>query len=412
MLEQSPSAFFSARVSLILYSLHVHVLLLILGLLLLVPALPLAVELFTLSLAALLPARKLRTSTGNSLLAVVIPAHNEQKLISSCIRSLQASATEATTIYVVAHNCSDATAANAAAAGAIVLELNESSGHGKGAALHYGFTHALSQGADGVLVIDADSTVSPNLIPAVTSALQGGSQAVQCRYIVANPSDSARTRLQSLALLGMNVLRPRGRSRLALSCGIFGNGFALAASTLARVPYTAHSVVEDLEYHLLLLRAGIRVDFLDSAQVLGEMPDNAAAAQTQRARWEGGRQLMRRRHALPLLFSSLRHPALLEPALDLLSVPLATGVLFTLAALALAILSHTAWLLICAASVLSTFVLYVLAAAVLGEDPLANLISLAMAPFYLAFKVASIPATRRAARKDATWVRTDRNKES
>ena len=67
----------------------------------------------------------------------------------------------------------------------------------------------------------------------------------------------------NIALLAFNVMRPRGRDRLALSCGILGNGFALRRETIEAVPYEAGSVVEDLEYHLRLVRAGKKVQFAD-----------------------------------------------------------------------------------------------------------------------------------------------------
>jgi hypothetical protein len=45
--------------------------------------------------------------------------------------------------------------------------------------------------------------------------------------------------------------------------------------------------VEDVEYHLALLRAGIRVRFIDTAGVRGEMPATSKSSRAQRARWEG-----------------------------------------------------------------------------------------------------------------------------
>jgi hypothetical protein len=77
---------------------------------------------------------------------------------------------------------------------------------------------------------------------------------VQVRYTTLNADASLRTRLMNVALMAFNALRPRGRERIGLSAGILGNGFALAAETLRPGPYTADSVVEDLEYHLLLVR--------------------------------------------------------------------------------------------------------------------------------------------------------------
>jgi cellulose synthase/poly-beta-1,6-N-acetylglucosamine synthase-like glycosyltransferase len=370
------------------------------GIALLLPTLPLVLELCVLTLAAVFPARVPSSgSTAEILLAVLIPAHNEEKLISACLCSLGKSFP----IFVVAHNCTDATAALASAAGAKVLELNDDGTRGKGAALHHGFTQALAAGAQSVLVIDADSTVSRNLLDTVHTAFASGAAAVQVRYVAANPDASTGTRLQALALRGINVLRPRGRARLGLSCGIFGNGFALSAATLKRVPYLAHSIVEDLEYHFALIRAGIRVDFLNDATVFGQLPDNNDAAGTQRARWEGGRALLRRRLAFPLLGEVLRgHLSLLEPLLDLLSVPLADAALLLL-------LATFTPARIYAGFSLEIFGLYILIAALLGGEPLRDLAALGQAPFYLAFKIANFGRTRRAARGDTAWVRTERN---
>lgn len=385
-----------------------HVILSVLGVLLTLATLPLVLELLVLSVAAALPPRRLslNLAAAEPRLAVIIPAHNESRLITPCVHSVLGQAEP----WVIAHNCTDTTADAARAAGAHVLELNESSGHGKGAALHYGFTAALAAGFHAVLVLDADSVATPTLIPETVAALRAGAPATQARYLVRNPSDTPRTRLMGLALLGMNVLRPRGRTRLGLSCGIFGNGFALAAATLRLIPYTAGSVVEDLEYHLLLVRAGIPVTFLDAAAVLGEMPDNTAAASTQRARWEGGRLLMRRQHA-PGLAQAVAggNLRLAEPLLDLLALPLATEAALLMATLVLAIVGMLPWLGFYAAFALGTLILYVIVAATLGEEPSRNLRALLAAPAYLLFKASMVPATRQAAKKDAAWVRTERN---
>jgi GT2 family glycosyltransferase len=378
------------------------------GVLLLLATLPLSVELLLLPLAAALPPRRARVrATTNFRLAVVVPAHNEEKLIRPCVNSLLSDRETPVEVFVVAHNCTDRTAEFATQSGARVLPLDGAGG--KGLALDHGFRHALELGADAVLVIDADSVVSKNLLAAVIGAIRAGADAVQTRYQVANVDTNFRTRLSALALLGMNVLRPRGRSRLGLSCGIFGNGFALSASTLARVPYTANSLVEDLEYHLRLVQAGIRVEFLDNAIVFGEMPERSAAALTQRSRWEGGRTLMRRQWTVRLLKGALGGKRrLIEPLLDLLALPLAMQTILLLVALAVPV----TWLRVYGVAGLALVILYVVVAASLSSDPADALRALAAAPGYLLWKLLMIPRTRLASRKNAAWVRTERNAEA
>jgi hypothetical protein len=378
------------------------------GFALFLATLPLTLELLVLSCAAALPARRIasRAST-NFRLAVVIPAHNEERLIGTCVRSLLEDHETKFEVFVVAHNCTDRTAPLAAQAGARVLPLDGP--RGKGLALDHGFRAALELGADAVLVIDADSIVSLNLLAAVSGALRAGAGAVQTRYQVANASTNVRTRLAALALFGMNVLRPRGRSRLGLSCGIFGNGFALSAATLRRVPYTANSLVEDLEYHLRLVEAGIKVEFLDHATVFGEMPERSAAASTQKARWEGGRALMRRewtpRVVRAVLTGRTRY---LEPLLDLCALALATQVVL----LGAATLLRLPWLLGYALAAWLGVLLYLSVSIALSPDPLESAGALVAAPFYIVWKLLLIPRTRLTAHKDAAWVRTQRNAEA
>lgn len=389
-----------------------HLLLNICGAVLLIITLPLVLELATVTAANLLPARKRRrASSADSVpdtapLAVIVPAHNEELLVSRCVESLRASGGDAVRIYVVAHNCSDATAARAASAGALVLELNDPATAGKGFALRYGFEHALAAGASALMVVDADSTVSPNTVPAVQAALAQGARVAQCRYEMISTTQSSGTRLAALAFRGFNVIRPRGRARLSLSAGILGNGFAISRPVLEVIPYEAFSVVEDLEYHLHLVMAGERVRYIDEALISAEFPESRAGEAVQRSRWEGGRLRTARVWAFPLLGQVLQGRwRLLEPFCDLTGLPMAYGV----CALLLAACFPLAWIRWYAAASLCVVLAHVLTAAWAGEDFLGTLKLLAMTPAYIVRKLWLIPGVARGARAKAAWIRTERN---
>ncbi len=362
-----------------------------LGFILVLCSLPLLVELFVLTAAASLPRfrGKKREKTLKSLnLTVLVPAHNEETLVGRCVRSVLASCGPGTDILVVAHNCTDQTAVRAQEAGARVLVLDNRELRGKGSALRYGLANAALNCADAVLVLDADSVVSSTLIEVVRERFLSGAQALQCRYEVHNVNDGPRTKMMALALHAFNVIRPRGRDALGLSSGILGNGFALSRDVLARIPYKADSVVEDLEYHLLLVHDGIRVRFIDEAIVYGEMPVTAAAATTQRARWEGGRKRMAKQWTPRLLASVLRgRVSLFEPLLDLLSVPIATEVMLLLLAACLPLL----WMRLYALAGFADLALHVLAAARSGLGIRASLHILANVPRYILWKICITP---------------------
>jgi cellulose synthase/poly-beta-1,6-N-acetylglucosamine synthase-like glycosyltransferase len=370
--------------------------------------LPGTLELLMLSVAGLLPSRRRAASRPDRFrLAIVVPAHNEELNIAGCVKSLLAATRNGIdlTIAVVADNCEDQTAEVAREAGARVLVRKNATKRGKGYALDYAFGILQPEGYDAYAVIDADSNVSPNLFTETVAAFHAGAEATQCSYVVRNSNDSVRTRLLSVALLAFNVLRPRGRDRLGLSAGIYGNGFALSAATLKAVPYTADSVVEDLEFHLALVRAGRRVQFLDRATVYGEMPVAGAGVKTQRARWEGGRFRMMA-EKIPLLTVEILKGRLrlMEPCLDLMLLPLAFHVLLLL----LAAFTPFRPARDLALAGLAVVVFHLFAAIAAGGGTWKDVAVLGAAPFYVLWKVLLLPKVIATSRSGAAWVRTER----
>lgn len=388
-----------------------HILFTLSGAVLVGVTLPLVLELLLVTSANLLPGRQSMAKgeppeKRDTELVIVIPAHNEELLVGRCVASLRSSVGLSVRILVVAHNCADSTAVNAGASGSEVLVYNDPTATGKGFALRRGFEHALSTGANAVMVVDADSVVTPNAVGAVISAFASGARVVQCRYEMFSATDRASTRLAALAFRGFNVIRPRGRERLGLSAGILGNGFAIAGAVLKAIPYDAFSIVEDLEYHLHLVMAGERVRYLDEAVISADFPESRAGEAVQRSRWEGGRLHTARILALPLAGKILRgNVRLLEPLFDLTGLPMAYGVF----ALLLAACIPLAWLRWYAAVSLGIVLAHVLATAWAGPDFLKTLRLLALAPFYILRKLWMIPGVVRGSSAKAAWVRTERN---
>ena len=235
---------------------------------------------------------------------ILVPAHNEAGGIAATVESLLAIdyPRELFEVLVVADNCKDDTAGCARAAGARVLERDDAELRGKGYALAYAFEASLAEEAlDAVVVVDADTVVSPNLLRAFDARLQAGAQAVQADYAVRNVDAGWRTRLMAIALGMFHVVRSRGRESAGLSCGLRGNGMCFTKEVMSRVPHDAFSVVEDLEYGIRLGQHGYRVHYAGEAHVYGEMVSSEKASRSQRTRWESGRDQIAKLHALPLL---------------------------------------------------------------------------------------------------------------
>jgi cellulose synthase/poly-beta-1,6-N-acetylglucosamine synthase-like glycosyltransferase len=376
---------------------------------LVVATLPLLVELLCLTVGAILPVSN--DEDGNNAaaplkrLTVIVPCHNEEVTVVRCIESLKA-AGPGQEILVIAHNCSDRTAELAAKAGARVEVVNDLTKQGKGHALKHGFDFAFANlGAEAVMIVDADSTVSPNIMTEVLKRL-ATSPVVQCRYQVKNYAASWRTTLTSLAFLGINVVRARGRDRLGLSSGIFGNGFAMRKEVLDNVEYDAHSIVEDMEFHLALVDHGYRVRFIREAVVLGDMPLSAKTAENQHSRWEGGRIRLLSDWGIPLLRKVLRgNLRLAEPLTDLLGLPLALEVF----SLLILLLFHSSIARFYVAAAFGVILLHLAVVVHASPDRKLSIRTLLLAPAYLFWRVTTMATTVRASSKGAVWVRTERD---
>jgi cellulose synthase/poly-beta-1,6-N-acetylglucosamine synthase-like glycosyltransferase len=340
--------------------------------------------------------------------ALVVPAHNEGLHLLRTLRSLQAAChgDALTQIWVVADNCTDNTADVARSAGVQVLERFNDAERGKGYALEHAFKHI--PGVDWFVVVDADTDVELQFVDALRAQMSPDTAALQCRYLVRDALASRRGTLSEVAWAAWNVLRPRGRGALGLSVGILGNGFALSRQTLEQVPYTARSIVEDVEYHILLVQLGLRVRWVDTTTVRGDMPTADAAAGTQRARWEGGRLRLALDRVPGLLWQGMtRNARLLDPTLDLLLLPLAMHVGLLLLALGLGLVgSGTAalWALGC----LAVVVWHVFTGLRLIDAQHAHWSALLQVPGYIVWKLLLTAKVVKAAGRKTEWVRSER----
>lgn len=348
---------------------------------------------------------------------VIVPAHDEAGHIAATVAGLRGLdyPPHLFRVLVVADNCTDSTAEQAAAAGAEVLVRDQPDLRGKGYALELAFARSLAEGrADALVVVDADAIASTNLLRVFSAYLEAGAEAVQSDNAVLNATATWRTRIMHIALTTFVAVRSMARERLGWSAGLRGTGMCFARATLLRVKAPPHSNVEDLEYSLRLGEAGVRVRFAHEAHVRSEMTTSAAAAAVQRSRWEGGRRRLARAQGFPLLRKAIatRSGLLLDLALDLLVPPLAQlaalVVAGTLLSAALALHRHAASVSLfvwggCAAALLA----YCIRGWALSGSGARGLLDLAGAPFYIAWKIVAL--LRGAGSADA-WIRTAREK--
>jgi 1,2-diacylglycerol 3-beta-glucosyltransferase len=384
---------------------------------LLAAALTLPLALYLGLLAILARPRPRARSRARPTFAVLVPAHDEQAQIVATVRNLLALdyPRERFAVFVVADNCSDKTAALAADAGAHVLERHEPTRRGKGYALAAAFDWLLAKTAvDAIVVVDADTVASENLLRTFAELMAEGADAMQAEYGVRNVEASWRTRLMTVAMALYHRTRALARARMGLSVGLRGNGMCFTRRVLQRVPHQAHGLVEDAEYAVQLALAGYTVAYAADAYVRGEMVSRGRAAVNQRRRWESGRAALARQMLPAVMREAWRRRSLVlaDAALDLLLPPLSNLSLLVGAGLLLELITWRlsgivmpgAPLWIACALALLVYVARGLQYSGLGWRAVT---ALAYAPVYVGWKL--LIRLRTAAPTD--WIRTGREAE-
>jgi hypothetical protein len=348
-------------------------------------------------------------------LAVLVPAHNEESGVADTVHALIAHEypRERLAVIVIADNCTDDTAAEAARAGATVWSREDPAVRGKGPALSWALERLRRDlpATEAVIVVDADCIASPNLCSAIAQELADPLvQAVQTRYDVSNPEESPTAALRAAGFILKHVICARGRARLGLSCGLFGSGMAFRMSMFDEVRWPA-SVTEDTELHLMLVQRGIVVRFAEGAGVHSPMPTTADAAVEQQMRWESGNAQLTGAYLLRLVVRGLLRGdvQLLATGGELL-VPsqsmLAAGSLGIGAVSAALGRRRTAALAVATVVGQAVYVIGGLAAA---GAPTASLRALAHAPAFVAARLRVLGRVA-SGRRAQTWARTTRER--
>lgn len=386
-------------------------------------ALPFVLMMLVAALSALTSPRRTKLPhEPETRFLIVIPAHDERVGIAQTVQSCRSQHYPAGLfdVLVIADNCTDDTAALAEGAEAEVVVRNTPDRRTKGYALEYLIERLQESGRfdrlDALVVIDADTFASPDLLRKFDAKVREGCDWIQCYYTVANPDASWRTRLMTYAFSLINGVAPFGLSRLGVSSPLNGNGMCFTTRGLRRVPWRAYGLVEDYEYSWIVRRAGEHVAFLPDASVRATMLEKGGeAAANQRRRWEAGRKELKRRLFREVPFEARmgrldRLVSLVElktpPMMKLLAALGALTLVNILAfgALADPLASPIGWALMGFSVLIAAAVgLYALAPFVVFDVPWRFLATLAYVPFYAIWKL-----TIRAGDKPAKWVRTAR----
>jgi hypothetical protein len=366
-----------------------------------------------LALAAFRYRRPQRVAAPSRRVTVLVPAHDEELLVARCVESLLAQTypRELYDVVVIADNCTDETAARAAAAGAEVLVRDEPDARGKGRALRWALDRLLAsaESPEAVVVVDADTVAVPEFLELLTRPLDDGAEAVQGESLLFDDESP----LRAAAFLLVNRTRPAGKDVLGLPCSLQGNGMLVATRVLRARPWDAFTAAEDLEYTIALRLDGLRARYAGGATLHSPAAPTQASAVNQQLRWEGGKLHVARTQVPRLVTQAVRRRdwSLLETALDLTVPPLGLLAAFEVAGTVATAAGAAAgavplWAVLPWAVGDAALPLYVLLGLRAARAPGSAYRALLRAPALVARKVTAVP--RLAGFRADTWVRTER----
>ncbi|TWT81926.1 N-glycosyltransferase [Planctomycetes bacterium CA13] len=273
---------------------------------------------------------------------VVVPAHNEQEGLASSLNSLFASLRDDDRVYVVADNCTDATASiarklaksNESPVQLYLLERFDDANRGKDYALRCAFDVLDAETQEDantanrvVMIVDADCQVDADAIDHLASQVARTGRPAQASYMMRQPAHLPATAsrvLLEFAFTIKNHVRPLGVSRLGGACTLFGSGMAFPRDLVSRLTGPGGHLVEDMRWTFDMVLAGRPVGFCPDAKLVAMFPTSTKAADTQHRRWEHGHLQLATSQLPRLIGSWMRAPRwyTVVAALDLMIVPL------------------------------------------------------------------------------------------
>jgi cellulose synthase/poly-beta-1,6-N-acetylglucosamine synthase-like glycosyltransferase len=358
--------------------------------------------------------RAVSSSAELPRLVFLVPAHNEESLISQCVRSLVMMDYPAhlRRIIVIADNSTDGTAQLAREAGAECMERFDASRRGKPHALAWAIRQLRLADVDACVIVDADTAVASGFAKGLAVLVPLEGIAAQAYIGTMNEWDNWLTRLAGVLARCRYEFTYVLRSKAGLNCPLTGNGMCIGRGLLEAHGWQAFSLTENWELYARYTAEGIPIRFARSARLFTQQVRSMHQGQIQRSRWSAGRTwvlrewgvriLRSRRTSLLNKFATLTELAALTPVLHLTTVT----AIATLAIL-LPLPAHL-WIAGAAVSSLASHLIATAAVLVQHPEPGATLWAFARLPVYATWRL-SVAAHSLALPSSGEWRKTERN---
>jgi cellulose synthase/poly-beta-1,6-N-acetylglucosamine synthase-like glycosyltransferase len=227
--------------------------------------------------------------------AVLISARNEENVIRQLLESIanQTYPSELVDVYVVADNCTDATAEIAKQCGANVYERFDKIKVGKGYALNYLLKEiSRSRGSeyyDGYFVFDADNVLDPHYIEEMNKTFSSGYEILTSYRNSKNYGDNWISAGYGLWFLRESKYLNYSRMLLDTSCAISGTGFMFSKDIAKELNgWKYYLLTEDIEFTVDHVINNYKIGFCKNAVLYDEQPKEFGQSVRQRMRWAKG----------------------------------------------------------------------------------------------------------------------------
>ena len=223
--------------------------------------------------------------------AFLIAARNEEAVIGQLLDSIRAQDYPADLfdIYVVADNCTDATAEVCRARGAFVHERQDKVKVGKGYALNWLLERIPVKKYDGFLVFDADNLLRPDYLTEMNKTFSAGYSIVTSYRNTKNYGDNWISAGYGLWFLREARYLNGARMALGSSCAVSGTGFLFSRRVLhACGGWNFFLLTEDIQFSVDQVTRGRKIAFCPDAVLYDEQPTTFRQSWNQRLRWSKG----------------------------------------------------------------------------------------------------------------------------
>lgn len=230
---------------------------------------------------------------------VIIAARNEAAVIGALLDSIRMSdyPQELVRAFVVAHNCTDRTAAIAREKGAVVYEYDNPAERTAGYAYRYLFDRIrrewAGEGFDGFFVINADNVLSRDYISRMNDAFVAteGKRVITSYRNSRNFGSNYMSCLYGIYFISACRFEARGRTVCDVSTRVSGTGYMFPAD-LVEQGWEYVTLTEDWEFTADQIARGRKILYCDEAEFFDEQPTTVPVMLRQRLRWACGHMIV------------------------------------------------------------------------------------------------------------------------